>query len=81
MKECHHCIFKNMDCAGPEAYFILEVLIRVRPEIDCYCALFDSARIETYRQLQEHLRLQLELPADLDEAGETEISDEALGRR
>lgn len=55
MQQCSACIFRNMNCLGEEADFILEVLIRIRPEIGGFCALFDSVRIEPYRQLREHL--------------------------
>ncbi len=55
MRECHNCVFHNLNCSGEEAVFILEVLIRIRPEIGSYCALFDSVSIETYRHLQEYL--------------------------
>ena len=54
MMECRDCVFHNLNCSGEEAVFILEVLIRIRPDIESYCALFDSVRIEAYRQLQEY---------------------------
>ena len=64
MMECRDCVFHNLNCSGEEAVFILEVLIRIRPDIESYCALFDSVRIEAYRQLQEYLSAQPHGPED-----------------
>ncbi len=62
MKECKDCVFRNLNCGGEESYFILEVLVRFRPPIGTYCALFDLSRIEAYRQLWEHLGGHLDAP-------------------
>ena len=62
MKECKDCVFRVLDCGGEESYFILEVLVRIRPPIGTYCALFDLSRIEVYRQLWEHLGGRLDTP-------------------
>lgn len=54
MKECDRCLFRRLNCSGDEAIMILEILIRIRPDIGAYCAVFDAARIKAYRQLREH---------------------------
>jgi hypothetical protein len=54
MKECDRCLFRRLNCSGYEAAFVLEILIRIRPDIGSYCAVFDAARIRAYRQLREH---------------------------
>jgi hypothetical protein len=61
MKECKDCVFRKLNCGGTESYFILEVLVRIRPPIGTYCALFDLSRVEAYRQLLEHLDGPLDL--------------------
>lgn len=62
MRECGRCVFQHLDCLGEQAVFILEVLIRLKPELGSYCGIFDAARVESYRQIQEYLGAGIERP-------------------
>ena len=55
VQHCPTCIFRNLDCRGSEAEFILEVLCRAHAGIGPrdFCPLFNASRIESFRLLRE----------------------------